>query len=185
MTLTVITPPAAPALSRDEVKAHLRVGHDGEDGYIDSLILAATSQLELASDLALVERRVMRTLTDWSPRLSGRGLMLLPRPATSLVSVTIGLPGPGDSEDLTDRFSLVGGRLCSRPWSMVPPIQAGEAAEITFDAGFGGTGDVPADLKLAIMHLVAEAYRTDGDIPIKPLPERVSQLVASHRQVRL
>lgn len=187
MTLTVITPPAGPAVPRDEVKAHLRIGHSGEDTLIDDLIAEATGWLETATELALIQRRLTRTVSDWSPRLLGRGWMLQPSPATSLDKIVLRDADGAIADTVTDRFSLVGGRLCLRPWSMLPAIGPGNVAEITFDAGYGSDEDVPPHLQLAVKETVAHFYQSgERKAPeAGQLPPAVEQIIASNRRVRL
>ena len=187
MTLTVITPPAAPPVSRADVKDHLRIGHDGEDGLVDRLINEATAWLETSSDMALIERRLKRTITDWSPRLSGRGWVLHPSPAAALISIEIKDADGAVQDTVTDKMSLVGGRLCLRPWSMLPPLGQGLTAEITFDAGFGTDEDVPPELQLAVKETVAHLYQTGGvrSADDARLSGGVESMVASYRRLRL
>jgi len=82
MTLTVITPPAEPAVSLADAKAYLRIGHAGEDALLAELVAAATTRLEAASGLTLVRRTLSRRLYAWPATLAGNGFILRPRPVT-------------------------------------------------------------------------------------------------------
>lgn len=186
MTLNVIHPPAGPPVSRTEVKAHLRIGHDGEDALVDTLTGAATAHLEATTGLALVTRTLMRRFTAWPASIHGHGLALRPRPVAALNAVETQL-GEAQPEALTGRFQIISGRLALRPWSFAPPLAPGTRVHVTYEAGFGTADDVPEDLKLAVKQLIAEAYgqqRTafSGEAT---LSDAVARLVAPYREVRL
>jgi len=186
MTLTVITPPAEPAVSLADAKAYLRIGHAGEDALLAELVAAATTRLEAASGLTLVRRTLSRRLYAWPATLAGNGFILRPRPVTRLVSVTV-TDETGASEDITSRFQIFAGRLVVRPWSVAPAICPGGHAEIVFECGHGAAADLPDDLQLAVMRLTAEAYRSGrsdlgGD---SGLPADVAAIITAHRELRV
>jgi len=81
----------------------------------------------------------------------------------------------------------VSGRLCLRPWSILPPLGNGQTAEITFDAGFGDADDVPPELKLAVKETVSHLYHAGGvqSADDARLPGGVESMVASYRRLRL
>ena len=185
MTLTVISPPAAPAVSRDEVKDHLRIGHDGEDALVDRLISEATAWLETGADIALVQRRLMRSFDGWSPRIAGRGLLLRPALATQLVSVEIRPIDGAPTENVVARFGLLGGRRRLRPGQGLPNLDGGALIDVVFDAGFSAPVDIPADLKLAVKSLAHEIYARGVSETPHGLPKTVSALLAAHREVQL
>lgn len=181
MTLTVMTPPAGEALSLDAAKAYLRIGHDGEDALVTSLIASARARLEAASGLALVERTVKRSFDRWPAGVTQTDARLLPGPASALVSVeTV------DSEEAaqlyTARFALSGGRLRLKPFVALPGIAPGGRADVTFVTGYGAAADVPEDLVLALKRLVLAGYRREAG---EALPEEVEAILAARREVRL
>ncbi len=186
MTLTVITPPAEPAVSLPDAKAYLRIGHAGEDELVADLVASATARLEAASGLTLVRRTLSRRLQAWPATLAGNGFILRPRPVIGLVSVTL-TDESGASEDMSSRFQLFAGRLVVRPWSMAPAIVSGGHADVVFECGFGPAASLPEDLQLAVMRLAAEAYRTGrselgGE---RGLPADVSAILMAHREMRV
>ncbi len=187
MTTTLVTPPGEPPVTRAEAKVYLRIGHDGEDGLVDSLIAGATARVETATGLALVSRMLRRDFTAWPATLSGRGYPLRPRPASALQSVVITDPVAGPS-DVTARFRLDGARLVIRPWSFLPPLGPDMGIAVTWQAGFGDAASVPDDLKQAVLMVAADAYargRVPGSASAEGLPEIVSDTLGKWREVRL
>ncbi|MEZ5945910.1 MAG: hypothetical protein R3C13_08355 [Hyphomonas sp.] len=181
MTLTVVTPPAGAALSLAAAKEYLRIGHDGEDALVSTLISAAEARLEIVGGIALVSRTVRRSWSAWPVGLTRGGVCLAPSPATALVSVELkDADGVGDL--VTGRFQLMDGRLSLRPFTPLPGMPPGGRAEVTFVAGYGAATDVPDDLVQALKRLVHVAYRRgeEGD-----LPQDVAAAVGAHTQVRL
>lgn len=186
MTLTVIAPPAEPAVALDDAKAYLRIGHNGEDALVADLLAAATARMEAASGLSLVTRTLLRRFSHWPATLSGNGFILRPKPVSRLVSVHVH-DEHGVAEDMTARFQLFAGRLIVRPWSIAPAICPGGHADVVFESGYGSAADVPGDLQLAVLRLTAEAYRTGrsdlgGD---HGLPSDVASILTAYREMRV
>lgn len=192
--LTVILPPAELAVPVSKAKAFLRIGHAGEDELVADLIARATARVEQAAGLALVTRVLQAEWSRWPPDLGGRGARLPVGPVRALQAVRLvdeDENGERAVSDETARFRLDCGRLALRPWSMVPGVPRGGAIEVEFVAGFGGAGDVPADLVEAVLRTVAAAYgarsprsfdfaEDEGD-----LPPDVMAILDRRRGVRL
>ena len=188
--LTVITPPAEAAVPVSKAKALLRIGHEGEDELVADLITLATARVEQAAGLALVTRTLLAEWSRWSPDLGGRGARLPVGPVRALQAVRIYDEDRAASDEPV-RCRLDCGRLALRPGSMVPGVPPGGAVEVEFEAGFGGAGDVPADLVEAVLRTAAAAYaarspssfefaQDEGD-----LPPDVMAILDRRREVRL
>ncbi|MEM7766447.1 MAG: hypothetical protein AAF253_03045 [Pseudomonadota bacterium] len=186
MTLTVITPPAEPAVPLADAKTYLRIGHSGEDALVGDLVAAATARLEAASGLSLVSRILSRQLHAWPATLAGKGFILRPKPVSRLIRVDL-VDETGAVEDISSRFQIHAGRLVVRPWSVAPAICFGGHANIVFDTGYGTAEQLPDDLQLAVLRLTAEAYRT-GRTELAGetgLPTDVAAIVTAHRELRV
>lgn len=192
--LTVVTPPAEAAVPISKAKAFLRIGHDGEDEFIADLVSRATARVEHASGLALVMRTLRVEWSCWPPDLGGRGVRLPVGPVSALHVVNLVEIDENDERvvsDETARFRLEGGKLALRPWSMVPGVPPGGFIEVEFDAGFGTSGDVPADLVEAVLRTAAAAYaaRSPGSFDFAAdegdLPPDVVAILDRRRGVRL
>ncbi|MEM8616222.1 MAG: phage head-tail connector protein [Pseudomonadota bacterium] len=193
--LTVLTPPAEAAVPVSKAKAFLRIGHDGEDDLVSDLIDQATARVEQASGLALVSRVLQVEWLHWPPDIGGRGARLPVGPVRALQAVRV-YDEQRTVSDETARFRLVsfpleGGRLALQPWSMVPGIEPGGAAQVVFEAGFGGAGDVPADLVEAVLLTAAARYgaRSPGAFDFEGgedgLPADVQAILNRRRGIRL
>tara|TARA_B100000378_G_scaffold71642_2_gene54958 strand:+ start:10783 stop:11337 length:555 start_codon:yes stop_codon:yes gene_type:complete len=184
MTTTVITPPDEGPVSLQEAKSYLRLGHDGEDALVSSLLASAVSVVEEAVGLSLVARTLRRSFNDW-PRelLWQREMRLRPGPVKTLLAVRV-VDGSGDETLLAERFRLEDGRLNVSRGSGLPVIPEGGRAEIDFVSGFGAPADVPGDLKLAVQMVLEAAYTRRGeDVP--SIPESAASIVSARREVRL
>jgi len=187
MKTTVIVPPDGEPVSLSAVKEFLRIGHEGEDALVTSLIASARARLEAELGVALVTRTVQLTLDAWPQALTKPGLRLEPGPVTSLLEVMTVLSDSA-RESVTPRFILKCGRLCVRPWSFVPAIDPGGHVEVRFETGYGEPGAVPDDLVLAVKMLTAQGYHVrDGgrDSDEDALPSEIDELLAPYRGVRL
>ncbi len=187
MTLTVITPPGEAPVSLGAAKEHLRIGHDGEDAHITRLVASATERLETAAGLVLVMRALRRTCSQWPARLLGRGHLLRPGPVTRLLRVSM-IDSDDGVEDITARLRFENGRLSLRPWSILPPVAAGGRIEIDFEAGYSAdAAGVPADLKLAVLMLVADSYQRapSAGESTAGLPDAVRAILSARREIRI
>jgi uncharacterized phiE125 gp8 family phage protein len=181
MTLTVLTPPDEEPMSLSKAKSYLRIGHNGEDELVTSLIAGARAALETQAGLCLVRRTLRWSFEVWPRDLMARSGVRLPAgPVSELVSVR-SVVGEVETE-LTSRFVLDGQRLCLRPGSWLPAIETGARVEVDFVAGFGGAADVPEDLSLALLVMADAAYRRGSNDVV---PETAEALVAARREVRL
>jgi len=187
--LTVISPAAEAPLSLDSVKAFLRVGDTTEDSFISGLLQSARERLEQVAGLALVTQTVRVTWSDWPPSIQGRGARLPISPARQLLSVTV-TDADGTVALYDARFQLLCGRICLRPWSMLPLVPIGGRIEIDLEVGFGAATDLPEDLREALLHLIAAMYaaRTPAAFELSMqggLPDSVQAVLNARKEVRL
>ncbi|MEO1303349.1 MAG: hypothetical protein AAFV37_00145 [Pseudomonadota bacterium] len=187
--LTVLSAPNAPAVSLDLVKDYLGVGHDGEDRLIGDLLQSAVSRVTQVAEIALVRQTFEQRWLTWPAELAGRGARLARRPVRSLLSVGIERDD-GTLEDHSERFTLASGRVRLRPWSMLPPIASPARARLVFEAGYDDADSVPADLREAVLRLVASMYQARPLVPNDAgldvsLPADVQAILNAHDEVRL
>ena len=67
MIVTTLAPPAAEPVGLAETKEYLRIGGDGEDGLVGSLIAGARARIEALASVAMITRS-LRVTMDWWPR---------------------------------------------------------------------------------------------------------------------
>ena len=91
--MIVIEEPPAPAAALAEVKAYLRIGHDGEDALLAGLIGAAGEACEAFTRRALMVRELIETLPG-----TGAWTRLGAAPVMAITAVAAGdVPlAPGD-----------------------------------------------------------------------------------------
>ena len=187
MKTTVLTPPDGEPVSLSAVKDYLRIGHEGEDALVASLIGSARARLEAELGVALITRTLQLELDRWPVALTRRGLRLEPGPVRDLLGVE-SVTENGAREVMTSRFVMSGGRLGLRPWSFLPAIEAGGHIEVRFETGYGAADTLPDDLVLAVKMLAAQGYHLrDGgrDSDEDALPGEIDELLAPYRGVRL
>ena len=143
MTIDVVTPPEEPAVDVATAKAYLRVSGTDEDALITTLIEAATHEVETYTGRALVTRTLAVTLT----RHDGGSFYLPLVPVASVASVQ------RDGEDVD--FTLLGDTLV---------FPSGHDVTITYDAGYGAAGDVPALARLGVLRILATLYDKREDV---------------------
>ena len=159
MTSYLIVGPGEEPVSLAEAKLHARVDGSDEDALVSALIAAARLHVESLTGRALVTQ-------TWRLVLSGVGGLVVPLPvvpAQALVAAPEGAVLQGDSV------------LLAAP--------APGALTLDYTAGYGGAAAVPADLKQAVLTLVAYWYEHRDSVTTAPLG--FERLVASYRRVRL
>ena len=131
-------------------KKHCRVDGDYEDDLIKSYIEAAAGWVEKYTGHLLTERPV----TLKFPRF-GSELRLAIAPIKSVDSVTY-LDGDGAEQTLTGA-RLYQGALLPQANTSWPATLSKSDVEVTVTAGYA-EGDVPAELKQAVMLLTSHQY---------------------------
>jgi uncharacterized phiE125 gp8 family phage protein len=189
MALFRTTSPALEPVTLAEVKAHLKLDHDGEDGLIDGLIRAAREEVEATTGLALIEQGWRLTL-DRIPVT--KVVRIACHPVRQIISVTaFGADGEGTLID-PSHYMLDPHSRPARLWFSRRPEtrRAMNGIEIDFTAGFGEAGpDVPDTLKRAMLVLVAHwfEFRAAFGAESQPVsfPAGYERLVAHWRRGRL
>lgn len=200
-SLTISVPPAFEPVPREEMKTHLRVDHNAEDGYIDSINRAAREWVETLCGLALLTQTLIHTqarfptaadLPEWAIN-EGRGasldIRLTRAPVQSITSVQY-----LDDDDVAQTVSAATYRLAAeRPARIVPKVGATwpqvsprpAAVIITYVAGYSSAEVVPEPIKQAIKLMAGHLYENreasiSGTI-ITQLPRGIMDLLAPHR----
>lgn len=188
MPSILITPPAVEPVSLAEAKAHLRVGHADEDALISTLITAARRHTEAQTGLAFLSQQWRLFRDDWPED----GIVHLP--LAPLMSVDeVAVYGDDDVKAVIDpahyyadaasrppRLLLRGSRVWARPGRI------GNGVALLFTAGYGASGAaVPADLRQAVLQLVAHWYEHRGAANPPPPPLTVNTLLGGFREMHL
>jgi uncharacterized phiE125 gp8 family phage protein len=179
--------PAEEPVSLAETKAFLRLDADTEDGLVTALIAAARLHVESVTGRALVSQGWRAVLDAWP---ADRAVRL---PVTPLVELTAvrAFDEQDDEHELgLAQFQLEPGRvLLPRAIEGMPVLRERLGLEIDYVAGFGGAADVPADLKRALLALVAHWFENRDAVIVAGsgavVPAGFGRLVETWRQVRL
>lgn len=183
--------PAEEPVSLAEARAFLRLDDTAEDGLVTTLIAAARLHVESLTGRALVNQSWRLVLDAW-PDLP---VLTLPvSPLVSLVAITA-FDADGDEHALSlSQFQLEGGVTPARlllPASIagMPAMRERLGLEIDYVAGYGTAADVPADLKRALLALVAHWFEHRDALVVAGsgavIPAGFDRMVAPYRQVRL
>jgi len=188
MSSILTTPPAVEPVSLTEAKAHLRIGHADEDAMITRLIIAARRHFEAHTGLGLISQGWSYFRDDWPED----GVIELP--LSPVIAVTQVKTWSEDDEAATidpahyysdhishpPRLLLRGSRVWARPGRI------GNGIEIILTVGFGAAAsDVPAELRQAILDLVAHWHSQRGDVAETGLPLTVATVIERFREKRL
>jgi uncharacterized phiE125 gp8 family phage protein len=161
MGLTLLTPPAADAISLADVKAHLRITSSAEDGIIVKYIRAATTYLEGRLNRSFLEQE-WELSGECFPR--GDTIELQRGPLRSVTSIKY-LDGNGTLQTFAAAnyvavTKAVVGRVVLREGKAWPTaLDQDEAVLVTYKAGFGvGPAAIPMPISLALLGIVADLY---------------------------
>jgi hypothetical protein len=157
MTSTLIAGPGAEPVTLAAAKAFCRIDAGDDDALVTALIAAARLHVEGLIGRALITQ-TWRLTVPCAPRL----VVLPVIPAMALVEAPDGAVLQGDAVLL---------------------VEAGDDVSIDYTAGYGDAGDVPADLKQALLSLVAYWYE-NRDLAMTS-PAGVDRLLASYKRVRV
>ncbi|MEZ5792516.1 MAG: head-tail connector protein [Nitratireductor sp.] len=189
MIKTLIDPPVTAPVTLNAVKTHLRIDDTADDGYLQEMILAATSHVEKRCDIALMTQTWRMFLDDWP---CGNILILPVRPIQSISEIRVydgegnaSIPASGSMvlDAASDPARL---HLSQR----IQPLKALNGIEIDAVAGFGDTAmDVPDSLKRAILILTAFWYEVRGSAAdaaaLGMEPTGFDRLIAPWRRTRI
>jgi hypothetical protein len=158
MTSTLIAGPGEEPVTVAEAKAFCRIDGSDEDALVEALIAAARLQVESLTGRALVEQTWRLTTCP-----AGRLVVLPVIPAIAVLEAPDGAVLQGDAVLLAEPLS-------------------GEIS-IDYTAGYGGATEVPADLKQAVLTLVAYWYENRD--ALTATPPNFDRLIQSYARVRL
>jgi len=188
MTSYLLAGPAEEPVSLAEAKAFLRIDDNAEDGLITTLIGAARLHVEGVTGRALIAQSWRIVLDDWPDN----GVVRLPvAPLLSVISIAA-TDSNGASHELP--LGQFGGEperlLVPRVVVGMPALQERAGIEIDYIAGFGTEpGDVPADIRQAILGLVAHWHEHRDAVLIAGsgaiVPSGFDRMVAGYKRVRL
>lgn len=158
MNVTITTAAATDPIRLDEAKTHLQVQHKRDDGYIRSLIKAATRTAENYTGRKFINT-TLTVLLDAHESISPIHLPYSPLSSFTSMSYfnTDGTTTTVDSgyyyTNGTDPAYVVAN---DGGWSI---YRAYKAIQIVYVAGYGATGaSVPEDIRHAIKMIVADLY---------------------------
>jgi uncharacterized phiE125 gp8 family phage protein len=148
MTLETLVPPAAEPVTLAEAQAFARVGSDGDDRVIASLIVAAREAFEARTGRALVARRVRQRFAG--PRAAGT-LRLWAKPVAALVEACV--------VDATGAETVAPPGLVRLQGDSLVVTRDVPGLLVTYDAGYGAPSAVPQAFKVSILEAVADALQ--------------------------
>lgn len=176
MPLKLITPPTTEPVSLAEAKAHLRVDGADEDALIDGLITAARQHAEVFTRRAFITQTWELVLDGWPNKESIE--IPLP-PLRSIVSVTYtdmdGVNTLWDAANYIVDTDSEPGRLVldyEKTWPAVT-LQPAGGIRIRFEAGYGGSADVPQAIKQAMLLHIGFLYEQREAVTVGNIVNRL------------
>lgn len=179
-----LTSTVAPIISTADAKAHLRVLHDDDDGYIDWLVLVAHDWM--FGENSWLGRSAPNS--EWEGRLSSfpSGRLMLPRPPFGSVESIRYTPAGGDDEIDLVGFRSFGaggeGYVLPAKGSDWPRTDGEpESVRITFKAGYA---DLPKAIRHAALLLIGHWYENREavtEVKMSELPTAVDALLMPYR----
>lgn len=162
----VTTAATTAAISTADAKAWLRVEHSADDDLIAMLVASATAHAENYLSQAFMEQEITETFDAWQPEIK-----LTIHPVISVDSIEY-IDDNGDAQTLDSSVYLVDNyqKRCiitpaySQSWPSARTQR--NTITVTYTAGYE---TLPADAKLALLLMVADAYENRQD-SVKQLP---------------
>jgi uncharacterized phiE125 gp8 family phage protein len=187
-TLVLVTPPAEPVVTIDDVKNHTRIDEGRDDAAIERMIEAATNYAQRFTGRQFVSA-TYDIGCDGFP-YSGCPWYLPRPPLVSVTSITYTDP-QGDSQTLSSSVytvdvSTLYGRLYEADnqfWPGTKDIR--NSVVVRFVAGYGAASAVPDGIKHAVLMLVEHWYFNRGATSSsgnqQPVPMGVESLLWNER----
>lgn len=158
MTSYLIAGPGEEPVSLAEAKTYCRIDGTDEDALLGALIAAARLHVESLTGRALVTQ-------TWRLVLNCPAGLVIPLPVVPVAEL---LEAPEGAVLQGDSLLLAA---------------AVETLSVDYTAGYGGAEDVPADLKQAVLALIAYWYEHRDSLTSAPIG--FERLIASYKRVRL
>ncbi len=163
-SLVVTANPTAEPLRLAEVKTFLRVDSSDEDDFVLMLIRAAREYCEGVTKRVFTTTTMRMFMDDWPDG----DVLELPRPFdSSTATPTVKYYASGSTSATTFAATKYWvdndtkpGRIVLRNNQEWPTteLRSVKAVEVTLQTGFGGQGDVPDNIKLAMLQLIGHWY---------------------------
>lgn len=195
MSLVELATVGSAALPLGGFRDHLRLGSgftddSMQDAMLEAHLRAALVAVEALIGKALFQRAFRWDVTAWM-RPDWQPMPI--RPVTDVSAIEIEDVAGSVTLALDESYRLrpSGERqaLSATAYGVLPRIPEGGLARVTFEAGHGPAwGDLPADLRQAVMILAAHYYETRAgaaEAKGNGVPAEVTSLVARHRPVRM
>lgn len=168
MKYEITTDPGAEPVSLDEAKIQLRVDADDENDLIESLISVARRKVEQETDRVLISQTVKAYWDSWP---TGQTLHLPVYPAASVTNVKYidedGALQTWDSANYTTDLVGMTPRIVPNPDADIPDVgDYPNAVQVTYVAGKSTPGEVPAELKHAILTVLTMLYERREDMKL-------------------
>ncbi|MBX9580482.1 MAG: phage head-tail connector protein [Gemmataceae bacterium] len=192
MPWTELAPPAAPAVSLSDLKDHLRLTSNDEDGLVAFYAQAASQVFEAKTRRRLIQRQFRWEQPDFPGVEDDLGIELPfgPVQAAGLVVQYYGTAGSLQTLAGTDYY-LDATRLLPRvvllPFRTFPAVQDDRpnGVQVTFTAGYGPTyQSVPEGMRWAVMLLAAHMYTTRtpvGAAALADVPKTLGYAVDAYK----
>lgn len=176
----VPAPMPAPAVSRDEAKAYLRLDGTAEDALIDGLIASATRLCEAFTGQLLIARAV----EDIVP--GGTAWQRLSYTPVRTIGAIEALAIDGTAEALAEDGSASDIDANGDGWVRVVQAVAATRLRVSYEAGLASdAAGVPEPLKQGIVRLVAHLYAHRDAAGDAGPPAAVAALWRPWRRMRL
>ncbi len=199
MSVVVVEPPEDPVVSLEEAKAHLRVDHDDDDDYIESLVAVATATIDGPN--GWLGRCLVEQTLEWRGPSFGPCDGRLPYPPVLEIESVKYDDGAGAEQTVPDAdYRLIGQpnqpRVVLEYGASWPSARCqDEAVRIRYTAGWPvetesegedavTTWTGPAPIKHAVLLMVSELYENReaaSDASRKELPFAVTALLSTFR----
>jgi len=183
--LTETTNPANEPLGLGETKEYIGVFHDEEDALITALIVAARGICEVKTGRAFIERNFKQFLDEWPEgdtidfarpvKTTTGGIALKYNASSGGSALTVGSTSYVlDSASVINRLTLKN----SQSWPTLE-LRRTNAVELTFTGGYGSEGDVPEQVRIAMLLLVDHWYRNRGAVVVGTITKVIEFAVDS------
>jgi uncharacterized phiE125 gp8 family phage protein len=188
MTSYLLAGPAEEPVSLAEAKGFLKIDDTAEDALLNTLIGAARLHVEGVTGRALLAQSWRLVLDAWP---ADRVVKLPVTPFMAVTEITAYDAAGGAHEVPLAQFLSEPDRLLlPAAVAGMPLLRERQGLEIDYVAGFGTEpGDVPADIRQALLALVAYWHEHRDAVIVAGsgalVPSGFDRMVAAYRRVRL